>query len=599
MRLTDSGGKTIVLGRKLGSGGEADIYSVDGNADLVAKVYFRRTSERPAKLHAMVGAPPPDPTAGQGHVSICWPKSLLFAQRREFVGFLMHRVDFSTSIPVFTLYNPQDRRQLAPGFTWAYLLRTAVNIARVVESVHAYGYIVGDLNESNFLVSDTALVTLVDCDSMQVPNGKGQFFRCTVGKAEFTAPELQGRNFNLIDRNPAHDNFALGVMIFQLLMEGVHPYAGVWRGRGDPPPLEARIRSGDCTYAGSSNIAPMPMALPFEFLPATIKSLVIRCFGYGQSNPATRPSPREWREGLAAVEPTLITCSANRRHVYSPHLSRCPWCERTILLRGFDPFASASPQKPLAATPLATPRLQPASPPLAAQPTTIPFPRVRQASPGFRKKAAVIGLLLMGIVVWAISDRQDNAGKVPLIPAGGSMSQAPELATANPAGLLGVPPTPPPPQHQPSFNCSQASTWDEVEVCSDASLAESDRVLAALYASLMDKAPVGRRNSLRMSQLDWLRKRRACGSAANRTLCLTEVYRQRIVRLQQEQGATEAQVGRPGGTPPGRNPSGGDSTSLYGASPPTSVSCVLPSGEVSQIPYPLCRQRAGVILSGH
>jgi serine/threonine protein kinase len=259
----------------------------------------------------------------------------------------MHRVDFSTNVPVLELYNPRDRQRVAPGFTWSYLVRTAANIASVVEAVHACGYVIGDLNESNFLVSDQALVTLVDCDSIQVPKpDRAGFFRCTVGKPEFTPPELQGMDFSQTDRDSTHDNFALGVMIFQLLMEGVHPYAGVWHGAGEPPPLEDRIRAGDSPYAGSTRTTPMPAAVSFEILPVSLRSLILRCFGDGQHNPSSRPAAREWGEALGILDRNLNTCSVNERHVFSNHLPGCPWCERSLLLQGFDSFPQTIQQQP-------------------------------------------------------------------------------------------------------------------------------------------------------------------------------------------------------------------------------------------------------------
>ncbi len=419
MTLTDSAGRSVTLDRKLGSGGEADIFSVTGQPDRVAKIYFVNSAERSAKLQSMVSSPPADPTKSQGHVSICWPISLLFDHHKACVGFLMHRVDFSTNVPVLRLYNPQDRQHVAPDFTWGYMLRTAVNICSVVEAIHTCGYVIGDLNESNFLVSDRALVTLVDCDSMQVPKAGGGLFRCTVGKPEFTAPELQGRDFRQIDRAPAQDNFALGVMIFHLLMEGVHPYAGVWRGRGDPPPLEQRIKAGDCSYAGSSNVVPMPAAVPYGNLPSSLKPLVTRCFGYGNKSAATRPSAREWRDALNTIERDLRTCNANTRHVFSNDLARCPWCERTVLLSGFDPFPPPSGQKPLKARPFVhsppagTQTGAPAPPALLRPPQgTSPLPqpgRSRKPSPSIAPtslgnvlQAGLLGAFLLSLSGCAI-----------------------------------------------------------------------------------------------------------------------------------------------------------------------------------------------------
>ncbi|MBI4492661.1 MAG: hypothetical protein HY690_07710 [Chloroflexi bacterium] len=139
----------------------------------------------------------------------------------------MPRVDFDTSKLLLSLYNPRDRQLTWPQFTWEYLLRAGRNLASIVAALHSRGYVVGDLNESNVVVTESALVTLVDCDTMQVVDpASGTVYRCSVGKAEYTPPELQGVDFATVDRNPYHDNFALAVLIFILLMEGVHPFAG-------------------------------------------------------------------------------------------------------------------------------------------------------------------------------------------------------------------------------------------------------------------------------------------------------------------------------------------------------------------------------------
>src|SRR5205814_1625917 len=100
-----------------------------------------------------------------------------------------------------------------------------------------------------FLVSNTALVTLIDCDSMQVPGEDGRVFRCPVGKPDYTPPELQSQDFSTVDRAPSADDFGLAVLVFLLLMEGVHPFQGVWLGTGDPPALEDNIAAGRCPYA--------------------------------------------------------------------------------------------------------------------------------------------------------------------------------------------------------------------------------------------------------------------------------------------------------------------------------------------------------------
>ncbi|OIP71251.1 MAG: hypothetical protein AUK48_12680 [Oscillatoriales cyanobacterium CG2_30_44_21] len=120
----------------------------------------------------------------------------------------------------------------------------ARKLARAVRSVHSRGYVIGDVNESNVLVADDAIVTLVDTDSFQVNDGT-TIYRCTVGKPEYTPPELQGMSFRDVDRSVQHDLFGLGVLIYQLLMEGTHPFGGVFSGQGEAPELKDRIKRRD------------------------------------------------------------------------------------------------------------------------------------------------------------------------------------------------------------------------------------------------------------------------------------------------------------------------------------------------------------------
>ena len=332
-------GHPLRLGEELGVGGEATIYAVAGDPALVAKIYHAPTAARSAKLQAMVANPPQDPMAGQDHISIAWPAERVYAAGGACAGFLMPRLDFKTNLPLLALYNPHDRLTRAPNFTWQYLLHTASNMARVLEVVHSQGYVVGDLNESNWLVNTRALVTLVDCDSMQVPGANGQMFRCLVGKPDYTPPELQGKDFSRVNRAPSADNFSLGVLIFLLLMEGVHPYMGVWLGAGNPPTLEENIAAGRCPYLDVPGVRPPPYGLPFNTLPPAVQELLRRCFGAGHADPAARPGPAEWKTTLAAVELDLVTCRSNSHHRYSRHLgTACPWCARMARLHGPDPF---------------------------------------------------------------------------------------------------------------------------------------------------------------------------------------------------------------------------------------------------------------------
>jgi DNA-binding helix-hairpin-helix protein with protein kinase domain len=341
MQLRRPNGQLITLTSSaiVGAGGEARIFAVSHLPDLAAKVYHRPTLQHAAKLAAMLANPPEDPSAKQGHISIAWPIEALMApdDSRRVLGFMMGLVRGMS--PVIDFYHPRTRRRRYPLFNYRYLLHTGRNIAACLDALHDRDYVIGDLNESNILVAETSLVTLVDTDSFQVPDPQsGKIYRCPVGKAEFTAPELQKVSFAQVDRRVEHDLFALGVLLFQLLMEGTHPFAGQYVGAGEPPLLEERIATGQFPYGGShpSRILPMRTAPPFDVLGPALRRLFIRCFTDGHSHPWDRPDARTWQWALEKAEDHLVTCPRNEQHQYGRHLGSCPWCERRTILGGLD-----------------------------------------------------------------------------------------------------------------------------------------------------------------------------------------------------------------------------------------------------------------------
>lgn len=327
-------------GREIGAGGEARIYALPDDDSLVAKIYRRPTEERGRKLLVMLADPPTDPTAGQGHASIAWPIDLLRDRETssQIVGYLMPRA--GSARPIMDYYNPAARRVACPLFNYQYLLRTGRNLAAVVAALHARDYVIGDLNEANILVTATALVTLVDTDSFQVRDlRRNAVYRCSVARPEFTPAELQGRLLHHVDRAPEHDRFGLAVLLFLLLMEGTHPFAGVYTGEGDPPPYEARIAGGQFPYGTRPTLyRPLPLAPPVSLLPMQLYQLFVRCFQEGHDDPTARPDAQTWAQALRDAEENLATCDINPQHRYGSHLPDCPWCARTLLLGGRDPF---------------------------------------------------------------------------------------------------------------------------------------------------------------------------------------------------------------------------------------------------------------------
>lgn len=337
-----STGQPLTLQETPFGGGEGKIYRIQEAPHLLAKIYHpnRRTRDRLDKLRAMLANSPiaPDDPAP----AIAWPLDLIVTADapHEVLGFLMPRV--ADARPLHHFYTPKTRRQELFGLTYRYLLRMGRNLAAAVWALHDRGYVIGDVNESNVLAAQTTLVSLVDTDSFQVRDRlRRHTFRCGVGKPDYTPPELQGVNFQSLDREPEHDNFGLAVLLFQLLMEGTHPFDGRYGGGGDPPPKEARIAAGHFPHGlRPGPYKPKPIAPPFDTLDPKLQVLFRRAFETGYRDPQGRPTPRDWVSALEAAEQNLVTCTVNDRHVYGGHLKGCPWCQRTAQFKGRDPFPS-------------------------------------------------------------------------------------------------------------------------------------------------------------------------------------------------------------------------------------------------------------------
>ena len=216
------------------------IYGLADGTRRAIKLYHDAASAPSEKLLAMIARAPDDPGRAAGHVTIAWPEALVEDAAGQVVGFAMPGLDLGRTLPLHQLYHPGSRlrrgartRLALPG---AHRPQPAGWWPPCTERAN----VIGDLNESNILVSERALVTLVDLDSVQVRAGS-KLYRCPVGKAEYTPPELQGRSFRAMTRQPSHDRYGLAVLVFLLLMEGIHPFAGVYRGEGEPPAIEANM----------------------------------------------------------------------------------------------------------------------------------------------------------------------------------------------------------------------------------------------------------------------------------------------------------------------------------------------------------------------
>ena len=333
--FTDNGDRLPIDPVMLARGGEGAIYRLTQAEGYLAKIYTSLPDEsRVAKLRAMVASS----SAGLTEAA-AWPVGVIWDQVRagpRVVGFLMPEVVEHREL--HQLFSPAERKRHFPAANWKMLALTGSNLARVVSAVHQAGAVIGDLNQNNVLVSSKATVKLIDCDSFQFRRSDGEYWTSDVGKEEYLPPELQSANLRGLVRSADHDNFALAVLIFQLLFMGRHPFSGRHQKAGDYT-IGSAISDGNYFYgsdAGRKAIAPPPGVIT----PAVLPPMVARAFeqAFYQKN---RPSAREWADLLLQMANQMVVCAQSPRHLYYAgaadglfeNAMKCPWCQLRNAIR--------------------------------------------------------------------------------------------------------------------------------------------------------------------------------------------------------------------------------------------------------------------------
>jgi serine/threonine protein kinase len=209
-------GETYRIGREIDRGGEGKIFEVFGQPELVAKIYHPEhlVQWRIDKLQRMIA----NPVKNKG---VAWPIELLFNEASQPVGFTMPKV--VGAIPIENaVYNILEIEKHFPSWTRKELVILAKNLASVIRILHDRNNVIGDLNPANVLIcveDNLPRVTLVDADSWQFEG-----YPSPVSKDAFLHPALHGQRFVNVLRERVHDEYALAVMIFQILYFGRHPY---------------------------------------------------------------------------------------------------------------------------------------------------------------------------------------------------------------------------------------------------------------------------------------------------------------------------------------------------------------------------------------
>ncbi|MFI3252104.1 MAG: hypothetical protein R3Y60_03070 [bacterium] len=312
-------GDQIVIGKKLGDGGEGIVYSTN-RPDEVVKILKpnANTKNKQKKLEQMV-------QITIDNELIVWPQDTVYASDGKFVGFTMKNVS-GIDLKSFT-FHKMPNAVLKPNeininfINKVDLCKLILSILDTILYLHQRNIVIGDIKLENFMIKDKDIsnIYFVDCDSYQV----GEFPAILVSPG-FKPPEIDpsvtGRQNDKF-RTFGNEYFAIFSLIFHLIFRAKSPYTQQNHTGKDIADWE-RAKSGEFPYfldkEKTIKTAPRGTEEPiWGHLPGYIKKAFINVGHHSGNNfgEKKRLTPLEWQKiftcyledlesgKLAAVDP--------------------------------------------------------------------------------------------------------------------------------------------------------------------------------------------------------------------------------------------------------------------------------------------------------
>jgi len=297
---------------EMAHGGEGVIYRFARNNGVLIKVCKRETLADQAKLSLFRSRLNAMMQLEECRTAdfLAWPLMPVLDKQGGAMGFVMRRC---TGRTLRALLAPVQVRRFFPGWNRIQVAQVALNFLDAVRMLARHKVLVNDFNPGNFLVDRMGTVRLIDCDSFQIPVEGGKPFMTRTFTPEFAAPELllHPELFNQ-PRTPEQIRFSLAVVIYMVLMSGLHPYARC--GGGDPA---ENLKSGKCPLDKHCGVRmPVSWYKSVSWLTPGLKDCFLRMFRDGFSHPDKRPLLGEIRDEIVGfIEVMKHSKNENQRAI--------------------------------------------------------------------------------------------------------------------------------------------------------------------------------------------------------------------------------------------------------------------------------------------
>ena len=322
--LTTAEGEPLQVERRLGAGGQGEVYQVRVKGEALALKLYHPQMATPAQrqdIERLVQKGPPTP-------HFLWPLKRVESSADRRFGYLMHLRE-----PRFRHSEDFMARRVEP--TFRALITAGYQLAYAFWQLHAQGLCYRDISFGNvFFDPQTGDVRICDNDNVNVT---GLTQSGVLGTPRFMAPEVVRGE---AAPSAQTDRYSLAVLLFYLL-EGGHPLDGA---------REARIRCLDLPAMnklygtepiyihapGDDSNRPVPgihdnPRIFHPLYPEALRELFLRSFTEGLRAPGRRVTETQWCKALLHARDALAYCTECGAQCFSG--GPCCWsCARPLRL---------------------------------------------------------------------------------------------------------------------------------------------------------------------------------------------------------------------------------------------------------------------------
>lgn len=315
----------VQLGQRIGLGASGEVFRSPDLPRSLLKVYKGGDpSASRGKIEAMLASAPALPPLlerGVEYPQLAWPEGILENSRGDTIGFVMPEIDLHGSVPLTDMLQRKSRHYAKLPEAYKIRVVIAKNLASLFVKIHQAGHSMIDIKPENIrLYRSTMFLAILDCDGFAIRGIDGTIYPAQHISNDYIAPESFLKAPSECGRD--HDLFALAVLFFQLLNNGIHPFQGIPRDSTKSlGTIDERVKQNIYCYGSRAHPLQLPSPQSIHtYLEDETLALFERAF-----TGRVRPSALEWDEHLGRLLGKLRFCKVSREH---GHFSkRCGFCQ--------------------------------------------------------------------------------------------------------------------------------------------------------------------------------------------------------------------------------------------------------------------------------